>query len=259
MLNDIRAEKVCVVIPVYQDSLIWEEEASVRRVQKILKDRRCFFVGPESLERTYYENKFSEILYEGFRDSCFANVQTYSRLLLSPYFYKRFQRFQYMLIAQPDSFILGMEDRLDDFMELGYDYMGAPWYPAMELAALRAGGRILLPKDGKPRLCTAGNGGFSLRNIAHTINLLEKKWIMAQKWKQRGNEDTFFAYYGNDIRCEYTIAPEEISRQFALEVRMEEFIHKGHIPFAIHAWKKYLKDAAINEHGQLVIDNHTKL
>lgn len=232
-------KKLCVIIPIYKKQLSLMEIESVNRVRRILRQRELFFICPQHLDTIYYERLFKGMKYQRFSDRYFLNIQGYTRLLLSPKFYKRFCEYEYMLIAQTDSMILQDTDILDEFIKLGFDYIGAPWYPPMELVELEIFSRIVRPINGKPRICEAGNGGFCLRNIENTKKLLEKKFLSAVKWKLRANEDTFFAYYGNDPDCEYTIAPENISRRFALESKMKEIIKRGEIPFAVHAWEKY--------------------
>lgn len=235
-------KKVCVIIPIYKQQLSLAEMKSVNRVRNVLKERDLFFICPLHMDTVYYEQNFKGMGCKRFPDKYFVSIQGYSRLLLNPQFYKSFEDYQYMLIAQTDSLILQDKDVLDEFMELGYDYIGAPWYPPMELVEWKVFNHIISPKNGSPRICEAGNGGFCLRNIKNTKKLLKKKFLMAAKWKIRANEDTFFAYYGNDPDSEYTIAPENISRKFALEAGMKKFIEKGEIPFAVHAWEKYWRD-----------------
>lgn len=47
--------------------------------------------------------------------------------MLEADFYRRFGKYKYMLIYQLDAFVFS--DKLLDFCEMGYDYIGAPVYP----------------------------------------------------------------------------------------------------------------------------------
>ena len=77
------------------------------------------------------------------------NVSEYSKILSTPQFYE-FIHAEYVLIFQTDSYLrrFGMEE----YVKLGYDYIGAPW-----------------PHEGWD--FQAGNGGLSLRKISKMLEV----------------------------------------------------------------------------------------
>lgn len=76
----------------------------------------------------WYESKIStDENGMTFATKYFKNIFMYSRLLLSEHFYSRFSEYEYMLVVQPDVWILSEDDKLDYFMQFAYDYIGAPW------------------------------------------------------------------------------------------------------------------------------------
>ena len=72
--------------------------------------------------------------------------RSYSDYVLSSEFYDTFKAYDYMLLYQLDAFVF--EDRLMEFWELKYDYIGAPSIYGMECHVL---GKQLL-YDGKDGL-----------------------------------------------------------------------------------------------------------
>ena len=148
-------KEAVVVIPAYKDELSVTEKISVQQAYRILNAYDICFMAPEKL-RHVLENK--GLRGEYFPDACFESIAAYSRLLLDKEFYERFSDYEYMLLYQMDAFVFS--DRLHEFCQLGYDYIGAPVH------------RIY----GWPyNLSTVGNGGFSLRKISSCIDVLEKK------------------------------------------------------------------------------------
>ena len=112
--------KVAVVIPVYKEELDDLEKISLAQVRKVLKNYPIIFVAPEGKNFSYLEP--GELLVQ-FHPQHFQSVETYSELLLQPFFYEPFLVFDYMLIYQLDAFVF--YDALEEFCRLGYDYIGA--------------------------------------------------------------------------------------------------------------------------------------
>ncbi len=65
--------------------------------------------------------------------------------MLSPTFYDAFQAYRYVLIYQLDALVFS--DRLTEWCEMDWDYVGAPWLKCADS-----------PWVGASRV---GNGGFS--------------------------------------------------------------------------------------------------
>ena len=137
-----------VVIPVYKkvDALSKFEEKSIGQVIKILGEKyELLILCGFSFDVKEYCDKFNyDFSYCKCSDEFFKSQKAYSDLCEKHEFYEIFSGYEYILIYQPDAWIF--EDRLEHFMDMGYDYIGS----IHMLKANGSGGRV-------------GNGGFSLR------------------------------------------------------------------------------------------------
>lgn len=226
---------VAVVIPLYKQSLNKYEFISLKQCFCTLKDHPIILVAPEGLELTYYDDQFDIFEVERFPVNYFKNIESYNRLMLSSAFYRRFSRFDKILIYQADAFVFS--DRLDFFCSLGYDYIGAPWLD----------GETINPKtvwsDDINRLlpyrCYVGNGGLSLRTVEKTIFLIEKYDELSLKWVY--NEDAFFSILGAFEPDQFHLATIEAALDFSFEISPRRCyeLNNNRLPFGCHAWWKY--------------------
>ncbi len=249
---------VAIVIPVYRDRLLPEEKLSLRHLERFLDNYDRYFIAPASLRprRSGFEVK-------SFPDVYFKSVESYSRLLLSPFFYRSFSRYRFILIYQLDSLVFA--DNLIEWCETSFDYVGAPW-----LADPAA------PEKGLSRV---GNGGFSLRRVASCLRALESaryvdepipwlrdllhadlpdlaphrllKRIRVLREVRRGarwyaghyslNEDHFWSDRAPIFYPGFRIAPVETALEFAFE-RAPRYCfarNGGRLPFGCHAWARW--------------------
>ena len=255
------SERIAIVIPVYKRELVWNEERSFRQTLRVLGSHPLIMVCPETLDLSRFNaiaGEYDRTIYrESFEDTYFANIAGYNRLLLSEEFYSRFERYEYILIAQLDTYVF--RDELEQWCAKGYDYVGAPWFgQQMDL-----------------KYSSIGNGGLSLRRvgayldffhgkkhvvpvskIAKRINIEDKlytRWLvwilMALGWRNtpyqvahrcQGNEDNFWSGTLDGTNYELTKPSVEEALEFAWE-RFPSEIHKhvGHLPMGCHAWEKY--------------------
>ncbi len=253
----------CIIIPIYNKIPTENEVLSISRNCSVLKDYDIFFIHPFLMDTLAYEWLIIDIFKEGisdrpngsiadafndhihfkpFKRKYFRSNKSYSRLLLSEEFYRQFIDYEYMLIAQTDTYILNTDYSLGDFIELSrsgsYDYWGAPWSdgPFCKPYTLKDRFKLLVVKH--PGSIHVGNGGFSLRNVVHSRELvIKKKNLLDFYW--RFNEDMFFSWFALDPLNGYKAAPVEEAGRFALETGMRDEIDRGNIPYAVHAWEKY--------------------
>lgn len=143
---------LCVVIPIYKTTLEKMEERSIERTCEILSKRNIFFVAPEGMRTDNYAHFLNRknVDIEYFAPKFFRGIGGYNRLMLEKRFYKRFTAYNYMLIAQPDAYILSGRDELDAFMQKGYQYWGAPWNPPLKIYRFDFKGVRYLGKFMKP-------------------------------------------------------------------------------------------------------------
>ena len=150
-----------IVIPVYKSIPDMNELISFNQCIKILYKHPMCLITHKELNITHYSDLFinSKVSYSViyFENSFFENITGYNRLMLSLEFYKRFIKYEYMLLYQLDAYVF--KDELDYWCTQGYDYIGAP---------------LIEDKNGNANkyFLKGGNGGFSLRKTKYFLETL---------------------------------------------------------------------------------------
>ncbi len=263
--NPLTAKRVAVVVPGYNRAQFTpDEEISFRQLEHFLGAYDKFLVVPQSLEieRAGYQLK-------RFADSYFGSANANNKLMLSPIFYQSFCEYQYVLIYHLDALVFS--DRLLEWCDAGFDYIGAPWLQSVDS-----------PWVGTFRV---GNGGFSLRKVASFLRVLssEKYWIdpdvywqrisagrpwyarcihLPRKWFKQiqrfngvqreverwplrpggiQNEDHFWSDRATHYDAEFKVAPFDVGLRFAFEVVPKQCFERANhvLPFGCHAWPRY--------------------
>lgn len=219
----ILSPKVAVVIPIYKEKLDDLEKISLARVRKVLWRYPIIFVAPEGKNFSYLTP--GDMLVQ-FHPQYFQSGRTYSKLLMSPFFYEPFLSFDYMLIYQLDAFVF--YDALEEFCRLGWDYIGAAWPMSW--------GNVNVNKT--PRV---GNGGFCLRKVAACYKLVTQNQSLT---KGNFSEDTFFALCGVNKKIDFNVAPVEVADIFSMEHYPDRCLKKLRykLPFGCHGWTKISAD-----------------
>ena len=241
-------KKYVTIIPIYKQKLDSDEELCVQRYCEVLKGEDLYFIAPKHMDVSWYQKKFPNIRYALFHDRYFKGTKSYNRLMLDVKFYEYFTEYEYMLIAQTDAVIWQNENRMEEFIAKGYDYIGAPWVPERRIWEWTFHKKKKFPWM-EIRCCkkrgngiTMGNGGFCLRNIEKTIALIKEFSWRKCYWFWKRNEDIFFGVFGRDNKCGYKLADVDTGRTFAGEYHLRECVEQGEIPFAVHGWKKDFSD-----------------
>lgn len=229
---------LCIIVPVYQEKIGDDAFFSFQFLKKNASGENIFIVAPEELNIVNYQEWNWNISF--FPQKYFTSVDGYTKLLLSSFFYERFQKYEYMLICQTDALLLKPVTQIIPFLELKYDYFGAPWPEGNTIYKYSFKGISAFARFLQPQKCSVGNGGFSLRNISSTIALLNEKKRYTHIWN--AGEDCFFAYYGLKNSCGFKVAPLEVAYDFAVEKDAKKQISSGRLPLGIHGWKKYYPD-----------------
>lgn len=217
---------VAVVVPVYKSCLSTTEKISLKQLFHVLGHYPIIFAAPEQMRRcTLLKNR----VVEWFPNCCFTSVYTYSKLLLTPQFYEKFHRYEYILICQLDAFVF--KDRLEEFCQAGYDYIGAP-LPRWNIVWNKIGARI-------------GNGGFSLRKVCSVINVLEKKEEIYKSNKflkdyAEKYEDLFFGYCGSRSDLVFSVPDVRTAESFSVENDVSHIYRNldTRLPFGCHGWNR---------------------
>jgi len=201
---------VCIVIPVYKTKPSLNELRSIEQCKKVMKGRDIAYVAPEGFDSSAYPTARVVTFNKGF----FKSLWNYSELCATKSLYLAFADYDYIMIYQPDCWVF--KDELDEFMLLGYDYIGAPWFGCKNVAD---GSRI---KDG-----TVGNGGLSLRKVSTFIALAKSAECRPHP------EDVYWCIHRAK---ELNIAPVQVAASFSIEHRPKTVISlfKGWLPMGCH-------------------------
>ncbi|WP_027397413.1 DUF5672 family protein [Anaerovibrio lipolyticus] len=223
--------KVVIVIPIYSEKISDVELIALKQLDKVLYAYPKVFIAPRGLEFSY--GSFCEMwdVVELDKDY-FTGTVSYSSLLLSVDFYRKFSDYEYMLIYQLDGFVFS--DRLFEFCELGFDYIGSAWPMNHRYTIGRRRAKI-------------GNGGVSLRKISSTIKLLEQKEKIIKTYHLENMflkvEDYFFSFCGSKENLNFKVPAIPVARKFCLDFPTDlpmalKCFKKRDIPFALHGWNK---------------------
>jgi hypothetical protein len=250
-------DRAIVVIPIYKLKLSAYEKVSFSQCKAILSNHKIAIVKPIGLQIDFEIDETRVSVVE-FEDHYFEDIHGYNRLMLSAEFYNRFNRYEYMLVHQLDAFVF--DDQLAYWCNLGYDYIGAPWFEeklrtnVFDKAIARIKNYLYvrynvkykdgMPKIGKQLAGRVGNGGFSLRRIPvlaqlciHHKLLIDQYCALRHPWF---NEDIFWSIELNRKKRQVKIPSLKKAVQFAFETHPDRAltINKGKLPFGCHAWDK---------------------
>jgi hypothetical protein len=181
---------------------------------------------------------------ESFDPVFFQSRANYNRLMMDSAFYERFADFRHMLIYQTDALVF--EDRLREWCDRDYDYVGAPWisqafpdddrsYTGLPAWTWRK------QHPDQPRVYRVGNGGFSLRKIEPCLRILRELADIREIWGRR-HEDVFWCLAVPEcVGSAFRIPAMEEAFDFALETNPSEgYARNGNRPpFGAHAWQIY--------------------
>jgi len=265
-----------IIIPVYKKKPSESELLSLTQCLAVLGEYPISFVCPNKLDTSFYENicksKGVEPIVERFDDDFFNGLVDYSRLLLNVGFYKKFVKFDYILLYQLDAWVF--ENQLEYWCKKQYDYIGAPWFDGFDEA-----------DENSKILAAGGNGGFSLRKVKSVIAALEEATSLAAMfrstltfndllrtynpkyrflialyvplifWQKVRPDNQLYFKFKNSTKYEdivfvellskfcsnFIIPPVEEAMRFSFEAQPARLFQKtgGVLPFGCHAYEKY--------------------
>ena len=225
------ATTAAIVVPAYRKYLEPQERAGLTLSLGSLRRFPWYWVIPESMRLPPWDlpgGVQSQVV--ALPDHHFQDVAAYSRLLLSPSFYRLFARYEFILIHQTDAIVL--RDELDYWCSCPIDYVGAPWRSPWSLADLH------LPL-GFGRRFYVGNGGLSLRRVSAFRFLGAAFRPLARKWL--ANEDLFWSVAVPGYWPFFRVPQREVALRFAWEEEPQACLNQsgGRLPFGSHAWRRY--------------------
>lgn len=156
-------EKIIIVVPIYDVKLKDFEIETLNYNRENFKKYDVVIISPNNLSNNLKLKDYKKMLnakVEFFENKYFKSTNDYNKLMLSKDFYKRFISYEYMLICQLDAVLL--KTNIENWCKKNIDYIGAPWFSKI---------------NGKYVIDSAGNGGFSLRNIRQHYEVLNSKSI----------------------------------------------------------------------------------
>jgi hypothetical protein len=238
-----------VVVPAFRERLAADERLSLRHLETHLSAYDAYLLVGES-------NALSVPGLQPLRlaDRHFRSHRAYSRLLLSAELYRRFERYEFVLVHQLDA--LALADELDRWCNESHDYVGAPW--------------VRPARDGGLRFAGVGNGGFSLRRVETFLRVIEtRRRVLTRTASSRRHavavarrlvrephrarqvvrdrfvhEDKFWSLEAPRLLPGFRIPPAEIAVAFAFE-REPRFCFEQNgrrLPFGCHKWRAHDPD-----------------
>lgn len=162
--NKTMKNTCCVAIPIHTLQMAKHQYASiVQTVKQLSRDFDIYIVHPQSLDIQQLKKLIPREIV--FADENFKSWGSYNRMCMSTFFYNSFKQYDYMLIAQNDTWIF--KNELQCWCDKGYDYIGAP-------LCHNCNNVKQCNYNEDPNDAIVGNGGLSLRRI--------EKFIQATKY-----------------------------------------------------------------------------
>jgi len=251
---------VAVIIPIHKSRPTAGEVKSLVQCLQVLSGHSIYLLSPRSLDTSHYtelarSHRCPRAGQARFDDAFFASVAGYNTLLRSADFYRRFERYQYMLIHQLDAYVF--RDELDHWCKKDYHYIGAPWFKGFQESESKS-------------FFGVGNGGFSLRNTSAALRVLRelsaghpprrrttfrfRNLLRSSPAKPTpfnpdyedlhefiGNEDLFWGEVCRRHFPWYRVPTPEVASQFSFEVNPAFLYEKndGQLPTGCHGWERY--------------------
>ncbi len=240
-----------VVVPIYKDFISECERVSLESIFRVLGGSHDIaFVKPCSLTRLECYNVERASRIDSFEDHFFEGLRGYNKLMLSREFYERFLDYDYILIAQLDSYIF--RDELDEWCRKGYDYIGAPWLrPSKPFQGLRSViKRWFCNLMGRPNsqinVNRVGNGGLSLRRVESCrrvvaqLDSVVQRYLSCSELREVFNEDIFFAIEPQRAGIEFKYPHSLEALRFSVD-NYPSYCYQllgNKLPMGTHGWSK---------------------
>lgn len=194
-----------------------------------------------------------------FDESHFISRDTYSKLLMSKYFYEFFVNYNYIIIYQTDCLII--EGLIPNNL-FNFSYIGAPFYRYSSWIVGNGGLSLRKVKDFLDTFDSKNPSFFDCLFLKFThadiksnnfIKILYKKIALYFLIKKIGvkkyielyslNEDIFWSLRAPLFNKNFTIASLNDSILFSIEANPLYWLEKSKsLPFGVHAWRKHSSD-----------------
>jgi hypothetical protein len=264
-MNNVRS--IIIAVPAYKPyaALTESEHLAWLQFTQVYAAYDFCLICPDSLLVEPYQASRPAVCIraERFANSFFTGTASYNKLLLTLDFYQRFSAYEYLLICQLDVFVF--RDALPEWMSKGYSYVGPPWFRGFE------------PPLDDAQLWHVGNGGFSLRRVAHAIRVLTtdqpifswptllrgcfsagllpglkqvpatlRRGLLANSTHHSRNdypsqEDVFWSVICADRFAWYTVPTPQEALDFGFDYHPTLMLelNSGQLPMGFHAWDRH--------------------
>jgi hypothetical protein len=256
-----------IIIPIHKNfnELTKGEKTSLKRTLDVFKEEDIFLIISESLDILNFQFELTQNLnFTIIPEVHFRDINSYSKLLMSSYFYSLFKKYKWMLICQLDTYIFRNElfyftNRND------YFFIGAP----------------VIDSDLKdwPKRSWVGNGGLSLRRIDICFEISLKlenlktelkvspsslimsnslfssllrmvmgkihkvkfnKFLLRYFLDYQVNEDIFWCLWVPSFYTKFKSSDINTAAKFSFEKFSSDMYNSIHqLPMGCHAWEKY--------------------
>ncbi len=189
-----------IVVPLHRSTLRESELIAIDRCVGVWGERYdIVVVCPTGSDFSQLVECYPALKTLQVKPEMMNSIASYNKMLLSSEFYELFADYNYMLIYQADCFVF--EDRLTEWLERGYDYIGAPWH--FELSGFTIFGHFIgailrtlrIYHTDYFRYGEVGNGGLSLRKIsAFMEHCKNRKKLSKRASEGRLNEDVYWSF-----------------------------------------------------------------
>jgi hypothetical protein len=259
-----------IVIPIFKNfcDLTIGEKKSLHRSLEVFVNEDIVLLVSDSVSISGYKSGLTnKIIFKSISKTHFNNTDSYSKLLISSYFYSLFDHYKWMLICQLDAYVFNNDlhsyvDRNDFF------FIGAPVVNANI-------------KDWDNQTWV-GNGGFSLRRVDEFVKVSQKleylkmklniypsyllmgntfvsaifrltlekiykvkfnKYLLRYFSGYKVNEDIFWCLWVPSFFIKFKISDINTASRFSFEVSPTEMYNSIlKMPMGCHAWEKYDPD-----------------
>ena len=217
-----QGDSVVIATPIWRAKPTDEEVAFLTLTDRSNSGVNRWLCAPESLDASFYQQRFPNWRIQRFPDQAFASVTTYSQWLTDPAFYRTFRGFEFVTICQLDAVLVRDITHLDIS---NWDYLGSPWVPSIKVltpgkriyvASRQGGDQGMWVTKRFGRSLRVGNGGLSIRRIEAHIRATE--WLtgnISERYRATTLEDVLLCAFAP--RSGLRVAPTDVAERVFME------------------------------------------